>query len=101
MKTTANKIHIPVLANEIIANLNVKSNGIYIDATAGFGGHSSKIASQLKTGKLYCLDQDANAIAHLYNLFRDSKQVNIVQTNFSQIDDVVKTNYDVIFNYVK
>ena len=44
--------HISVLLNESIKALNIKENGIYVDGTAGGGGHSFHIASKLKGGKL-------------------------------------------------
>ena len=39
--------HIPVLLNEVLEGLNIKSNGIYVDATFGRGGHSKKILERL------------------------------------------------------
>ena len=45
--------HISVLLNECIEGLNIKENGIYVDATLGRAGHSSHILSQLSSkGKL-------------------------------------------------
>ncbi|MDD2433700.1 MAG: 16S rRNA (cytosine(1402)-N(4))-methyltransferase RsmH [Bacilli bacterium] len=64
--------HTPVLLNEVIAGLNLKSTGIYVDATIGGAGHSYQILSRLTTGHLYGFDQDATAIetsrAHLQTL---------------------------------
>ena len=40
--------HYSVLLNEAIENLNIKENGIYVDATLGLGGHSSKILEKLR-----------------------------------------------------
>ena len=54
--------HIPVLLNEVIAGLNIKSNGTYVDLTVGRGGHSSEILKRLKEGHLICVDQDEEAI---------------------------------------
>ena len=44
--------HISVLLEETINALNIKPDGIYVDGTAGGGGHSFHIASRLKEGKL-------------------------------------------------
>ena len=44
--------HIPVLFYETVDALNVKPDGIYVDCTAGGGGHSSAVAEKLTTGKL-------------------------------------------------
>ena len=54
--------HISVLLNECIEGLNIKSDGIYVDATLGGAGHSSEILKRLNTGKLYCFDKDQEAI---------------------------------------
>lgn len=50
--------HIPVLLNEVIDGLNIKSNGIYVDCTLGGGGHASRILEKIKEGWLYCFEQD-------------------------------------------
>ena len=54
--------HYSVLLNESIDGLNIKEDGIYVDATLGYGGHSSEILKKLKTGHLYSFDQDKDAI---------------------------------------
>ena len=54
--------HKSVLLNECIDNLNIKENGIYVDATLGFAGHSSEILKRIKKGHLYAFDQDDFAI---------------------------------------
>ncbi len=56
--------HISVLLNETIDYLNIKENGIYIDATLGFAGHSSKILEKIPSGKLFGFDKDETAIAY-------------------------------------
>ena len=56
--------HISVMLKETVDGLNVKKNGIYVDGTAGGGGHSAEILSIIKgTGKLICFDRDPDAIA--------------------------------------
>ena len=53
--------HISVLLNEAIEYLNIKQSGIYVDATLGFGGHSSEILKRLSDGKLIAFDKDVTA----------------------------------------
>lgn len=54
--------HVPVMLNESIEGLDIRSNGVYIDVTFGGGGHSREILSRLGDfGKLYGFDQDADA----------------------------------------
>lgn len=58
--------HIPVLFNEAIEGLNIKSGGVYVDCTFGGGGHSKGILERLgKDGRLVAFDQDADAQQNL------------------------------------
>ena len=56
--------HISVLLKETIDSLNIKENGIYIDATIGFGGHSSQILKRIPNGQLIGFDKDTNAVTY-------------------------------------
>ena len=53
--------HQPVLLDESIEGLNIKPNGVYVDATFGGGGHSREILKRLVKGKLLAFDQDKDA----------------------------------------
>ena len=55
-------VHVPVLLQECIDNLNIRPDGIYLDGTLGMGGHSVEIASRLREGRLICIDRDETAI---------------------------------------
>ena len=55
-------MHKSVLLEEVIENLNIHEDGIYVDCTLGYGGHSSEILKRIKTGYLYGFDQDDQAI---------------------------------------
>ena len=89
-----NNIHIPVLANELINNLNINQNGTYVDCTAGFGGHTKLILEKLKSGKLICIDHDINAIQHLNKLFKGNKKVLIVHDNFTNLKKIIPNRVD-------
>lgn len=83
--------HKSVLLYECIENLNIKPNGIYMDLTAGGGGHSFEIAKRLTTGKLICIDRDQDAIdacTKRLEIFKD--KVIIRKSNFSDFDNVLK-----------
>ena len=83
--------HIPVLLNEVIAGLNIKSNGTYVDLTVGRGGHSSEILKRLKEGHLICVDQDEEAIvASQARLSKISNNFEIVRSNFSHLEEILK-----------
>lgn len=77
--------HTSVLLEECIDGLNIKSDGIYVDATMGGGGHSQLIASRLVDGTLVGFDQDPVAIKHNQEKFHDRDCVKIVNTNFSEL----------------
>jgi 16S rRNA (cytosine1402-N4)-methyltransferase len=59
--------HQPVLLKESIEGLNIKPDGIYVDATYGGGGHSKEILKNLQNGKLVGFDQDEDAMANIPN----------------------------------
>jgi 16S rRNA (cytosine1402-N4)-methyltransferase len=63
--------HIPVLGPESIEMLNIRPNGIYVDATFGGGGHSSLILKRLgESGHLFGIDRDQDAHQ---NTFEDNR----------------------------
>ena len=82
--------HISVLADEVIENLNIKPDGIYVDLTLGKGGHSKRILEKLsENGRLIALDQDQDALnAAKKNLF-DYPNVTFIKSNFEDIDKVL------------
>lgn len=83
--------HIPVLLNEAVESLNIKPNGIYIDGTAGGGGHSAEILKRLgPDGRLISIDQDPTAIAAVKKRFQDDNRSVIVQSNFSRMAQVAE-----------
>ena len=77
--------HIPVLLWETIDGLNIKPDGVYVDGTAGGGGHSSEILKKLANGKLYSIDQDPDAIKTVTERFKDNPNSRILQGNFSEM----------------
>lgn len=82
--------HKTVLIEETLSVLNINSNGIYVDGTAGGGGLSKKIALQLsEKGKLICIDQDPDAIKVCRERLQDFKNVEIVHDNFSNVSNIV------------
>lgn len=83
-------MHYSVLLNESIEGLNIKSDGIYVDCTLGYGGHSEEILKKLDKGKLIALDNDTDAIN--YSKERLSKVNNkfiLVHSNFDRLDEVL------------
>ena len=82
--------HIPVLLDETIEGLDIKENGIYVDGTAGGGGHSGEILKRLTTGKLISIDQDPDAIKALTQKFKNNENSIIVKGNFGNMRDLLE-----------
>ena len=81
-------MHYSVLLNESIDGLNIKPDGVYVDCTLGYGGHSSEILKKIPKGFLYSFDQDEKAIK--YSKERLSKigdNFKIIYSNFSSLKE--------------
>ena len=75
--------HISVLLKESISSLNLKENSIIVDATLGYGGHSSYILDRIKKGYLFAFDQDSEAIRHSTDrLSKIGTNFTIIHSNF-------------------
>lgn len=81
--------HISVLLDETIQSLDIKENGIYVDCTAGGGGHSSAILKALGDGRLIAFDQDPDAIEVLNERLGADRRVTIVRSNFENLRQVL------------
>lgn len=81
--------HIPVLFNETIDSLSVKPDGLYVDCTAGGGGHSRAIAEKLTTGRLISIDRDPDAVKVLNERLGRYSQVTVVHNTFNNIREIL------------
>lgn len=96
-------VHIPVLLNQTIENLNIKPGGVYVDCTLGGAGHSSEIAKRIyPKGTLIGIDQDQNAIdaaklklepykgsvVYVKDNFRNLKKA-IIDSGFEKVDGIL------------
>lgn len=77
--------HVTVLLKEAVDGLNIRGDGVYVDGTAGGGGHSAEILSRLTTGSLYSIDQDPDAIAAVTERFAGDERAHIIRGNFSEM----------------
>ena len=85
-------VHRSVLLDECIEALAIRQGGVYIDGTAGGGGHSFHIASRLTTGRLIAIDQDEDAIkAATARLAPLGERATVVRSNFEHLDEVCDT----------
>jgi 16S rRNA (cytosine1402-N4)-methyltransferase len=83
--------HTPVLVEEVLQWLEIKPDGIYVDATLGAGGHSAAIAQRLVSGTLISLDQDERALELARENLKPWKdRVTLVKSPFSRIAEVAQ-----------
>lgn len=81
-------MHNSVMLNEVIKHLNIKSNGFYIDATFGAGGHSMKILKHLNFhGKITAFDKNIK----LYKNIQEKKNINKFNTSFDSLPQLSKS----------
>lgn len=76
-------MHVSVLLKESIDSLNIKEDGIYVDCTLGYAGHSSEILKRIKKGRLVAFDQDQEAIT------ASTKKLEAIGDNFT----IIKSNF--------
>ena len=79
--------HVSVLLNECIENLNIKPDGVYVDCTMGGAGHSKEIVKRLSAnGRLFCFDQDINAINVAKDRLKEyNDRVVLIHSNFENL----------------
>ena len=81
-------MHISVLLKESIDGLNLKEDGIYVDCTLGYAGHSSEILKRIRRGCLFAFDQDSEAIEYSdEKLSKIASNYEIINSNFVNIKE--------------
>lgn len=82
-------IHKSVLLDESIEGLDIKTDGIYVDATLGGGGHTQEILKRATNGKVIGIDQDDYAIERAKDKLKEYNNFIPVKNNFSNIKEVL------------
>ena len=90
--------HYSVLLNESILGLNIKEDGIYVDATLGLGGHSKEILKRIPEGHLYAFDEDINALNYADNILKEvASNFTLIKSNFVFLkEELAKRNINKI-----
>ena len=84
-------MHVSVLLKESVNSLSIREDGIYVDATLGYAGHSSEIVKRIKTGFLFAFDQDQEAISYSEKrLSAISDRYEIIKSNFCMMKQELK-----------
>jgi len=82
--------HIPVLLIQTIEGLAIDPDGVYLDCTAGSGGHSAAIASRLsEKGRLISLDRDPDAVKAASERLSVYPNVQVIHRNYSELRSVL------------
>ncbi len=83
--------HKSVMLYETVEGLNINPDGIYVDGTAGGGGHSELIASKLsEKGKLFCFDRDPDAISACKQRLSKFENVILINEKYSSLKSSLK-----------
>jgi len=78
--------HKPVLLKEAVQLLNIRPDGIYVDATYGSGGHSRAIMELLGPGRVIAFDQDPDAAANAM----DDSRFTLIRQNFRYMKNFLR-----------
>jgi len=82
--------HKSVLLDEVLEQLNIQENGIYVDGTLGGAGHAKEVCKRLKGGRFVGIDQDADAIAVAGERLKEFPYASVVRSNYSEMKSVLQ-----------
>jgi 16S rRNA (cytosine1402-N4)-methyltransferase len=83
--------HTPVLLDEVLAGLEVRTDGRYCDATFGRGGHTAAILAALgPRGRVYAIDRDPEAIAAGRRRFEGEPRLTLIRGSFGRLEELVR-----------
>ncbi len=81
--------HKSVLLDEVLEQLNIREDGIYVDGTLGGAGHAGEVCKRLKGGTFIGIDQDADAIAVASERLAKYPFAKVVRSNYSEMKTVL------------
>ena len=82
--------HKSVLLDEVLEQLNIREDGIYVDGTLGGAGHAGEVCKRLKGGSFVGIDQDADAIAVASERLSKYPFAKVVRSNYSEMKTVLQ-----------
>ena len=83
--------HTPIMLREVIDNLNIKENGVYVDGTLGGAGHSEEILKHLsKDGILIGIDRDKDALEASHNRLKEYDNVRYIWGKHEDMKDILE-----------
>ena len=85
--------HEPVMTREVVQALNVQTDGTYVDATFGRGGHTRAILSYLgPAGRVLAIDRDPEACRCAKQMSETESRLTFVQASFSELFEMVNSH---------
>lgn len=91
--------HIPVMLDEVVKQLELKPEGVYLDLTVGYGGHASEILRAIPKGFLVGVDRDVEAIrASQKKLERVGSNFKLFWGEFANIDTLLEDSEHRLFD---
>src|SRR5438094_9093485 len=86
-------MHYPVLRAEALEYLAIRPEGIYLDATAGLGGHTRDIAGRLTTGLVIANDRDTESLEFAHaNTLELAQRIGSQQGKFSELKEPIRAD---------
>ena len=87
-------MHVPVMLRQVMEYLAVRPEGVYLDTTAGMGGHAGAIARQLTTGLVLACDRDAESLARARaNTAEVSSRIRFHKVSFSLVGEALAAEH--------
>ncbi len=83
-------MHVPVFLARSLEWLRIREDGVYVDCTAGAGGHSAAIAERLTTGRLVALDRDPDAVEMARARLSEYPQAVVMHRNYGDVAEVLR-----------
>lgn len=89
------RTHIPVLLNEVIQSLAIRTGGLYVDGTFGAGGYTEAILNAAPDVRVIAIDQDETAVAAGQSLVQQyAPRLTLIHGRFGDMADLVSTPVD-------
>ena len=87
-------LHVPVMVNEVIRELDIKSDGLYLDCTLGLAGHSIAISNATNPQpKIIGLEVDEEAVEKAkINIKNNKANIKIFKESFLNMESIIKFN---------